>query len=200
MVFGVLRINSPRHKNNHTLCWLPPPLTPSQPIAVITGFYRDASSSWSSFSPDHLFPFTLYSKVLGQRSPKQKYFRLENPLSSMFIQFGGDREKTLCKSIALRIFLFVYPQNILQCSPNSSSSPLKIFTFVLWIFFSIEKTMVFLYFTMALVPLIGVSLHFDWLKSWVIMSIVLGSLVCDLPPKEFFAHCAEHWFWAKLAN
>ena len=115
MVFGVLRINSPRHKNNHTLCWLPPPLTPSQPI---TGFYRDASSSWSSFSPDHLFPFTLYSKVLGQRSPKQKYFRLENPLSSMFIQFGGDREKTLCKSIALRIFLFVYPQNILQCPPN----------------------------------------------------------------------------------
>ena len=118
MVFGVQKINSPRHKNNHTLCWLPPPLTPSQPIAVITGFYKDASSSWSSFSPDHLFPFTLYSKVLGQRSPKQKYFRLENPLSSMFIQFGGDREKTLCKSIALRIFLFVYPQNILQCPPN----------------------------------------------------------------------------------
>ena len=116
MVFGVLRIDPPRHKNNHTS-------TTTYTITTHCSHHRflqrcHASSSWSSFSPDHLFPFTLYSKVLGQRSPKQKYFRLENPLSSMFIQFGGDREKTLCKSIALRIFLFVYPQNILQCPPN----------------------------------------------------------------------------------
>ena len=62
-------------------------------------------------------------------------------------------------SSTLRIFFSALP------SQYSSSSRLKIFTFVLRIFFSIGKTM------MTLVPLIGVSLHFDWLKKWVIVSM-----------------------------
>ena len=45
-----------------------------------------------------LFLFA-YSRVLGQRNSKQKYFRLEEPLSSMFIQFRPIGRKHFVKAL-----------------------------------------------------------------------------------------------------
>ena len=140
MVFGVLRINSPRHKNNHTLCWLPPPLTPSQPI---TGFYRDASSSWSSFSPDHLFPFPCIQKfwVKGVQNKNIFDWRIHYPQCLSNLEAIGRKHfvKALpskySSSSTLRIF---FSANILNHLPSKYSPLSSEYSFLLrkpWCFY-----------------------------------------------------------------
>ena len=84
------------------------------------------------FTAPSLFLFA-YSWVLGQRNSKQKYFRLEEPLSSMFIQFRPIGRKHFVKALipeylsgkhnfSQKIAFFIFSAFPLHFPKNGSSS------------------------------------------------------------------------------
>ena len=132
MVFGVLWINSPRHKNNHTLCWLP----------LTTHTITTHCSHHRFFLPthhDHPFPQIIFFLlpciqkfwVKGVQNKNIFDWRIHYPQCLSNLEAIG--RKHFVKALpseysssstlriffsALPIFLIIFPQNIHLCPLN----------------------------------------------------------------------------------